>query len=756
MAERKDREQEYIFRNVQLFKNDTLGTGSYGAVCKAKCDQLLCAAKLLYPVLFQMTAPNPGKEHRHPFRRFEKECAFLSCINHPNIVQYLGTYRDPDTNAPVLLMELMDESLTHFLESSPGDIPYHIQVNLSYDIAQALAFLHSNGIIHRDLSSNNVLLIAGSRAKVTDFGMSKFTDINVATMTTCPGTPAFMSPEALNEPPVYTEKLDNFSFGVLLVQTTTRQFPNPTDRFDTFKLPDPRHPGCTVEAKLPILELDRRQAHISLIEPTHPLLPIACHCLKDRYVERPCSQQLCQTLDALKRRARYQESSQQDMHQIIREKDEQLQLNQEMIAEKDTQLRTNGETISQNNEQLHTQATEISELTKTLGQATRKTQALQHMAECSAKRLERLNRQVINQREREVTQLKKTLARKNEQIHDLSTRLHQVALQGEIPAQATPMKPIKIHDLSTRLHQVTLQGERPAQGTPMKPIKITRWESLPNSPVDMWYGASVVIRDKAYFKSSRVETVYEFSNNQWYNLQLCPNKYFTIVSVDDMLTTVGGGSADTQRYNSNKLYRYINNKAEWVEHFPPMPTSRLIPGAVYANNTLVVAGGFFDFNSLTTVEILNTANMQWSTAASLPVPTEHPSTTIYREYVYIHPRTSDDQDKCSVYKCSLRQLTQSQSNSAIIWEKIAPMPVSHSSLVTANGHLLAVGGWNSNSDATKDIYQYNMISWTADSQMPTPRALCLTAALPGNKLMVVGGDQDDTFKQCEIATVTFV
>ena len=184
-------------------------------MCKAKCDQLLRTAKLLYPVLFQIAVPDPGKEHRHPFRRFETECAFLSRINHPNIVQCLGT-RNPDKNAPVLLIELMDESLTYFLESSPRDISYHIQINLCYDIAQALAFLHSNEIIHRDLSSNNVLLIAGNRARVTDFEMSKFRDINVTTMTTCPGTPAFMSPEALNEPPVYTEKLDNFSFGVLL------------------------------------------------------------------------------------------------------------------------------------------------------------------------------------------------------------------------------------------------------------------------------------------------------------------------------------------------------------------------------------------------------------------------------------------------------------------------------------------------------------------------------------------------------------
>ncbi len=121
-------------------------------------------------------------------------------------------------------MELMDESLTHFLESSLEALPYYTQVNLSYDIAQALAFLHSNGIIHRDLSSNNILLLASTRAKITNFGMSKFIDLNttrLASMTTCPGTPAFMSPEALNEPPVCTEKLDNFSFGVLLVQITT-------------------------------------------------------------------------------------------------------------------------------------------------------------------------------------------------------------------------------------------------------------------------------------------------------------------------------------------------------------------------------------------------------------------------------------------------------------------------------------------------------------------------------------------------------
>jgi len=117
------------FKTVELFKTEILGTAWVLWSCvqsQFKCDELVFAAKMLYPILFKVQIPSPtkGSEHRQPLNRFELECRFLRHINHPNIVQYLGTYRDPDPNAPVLLMELMDESLTHFLESSPGPIPY--------------------------------------------------------------------------------------------------------------------------------------------------------------------------------------------------------------------------------------------------------------------------------------------------------------------------------------------------------------------------------------------------------------------------------------------------------------------------------------------------------------------------------------------------------------------------------------------------------------------------------------------------------
>ena len=372
-----------------------------------------------------MQEPDPGKEHRQPFLRFEQECQFLSRIKHPNIVLYLGTYRDPETNAPVLLMELMEESLTHFLESSPGDIPYHIQVNLSYDVAQALAFLHANGIIHRDLSSNNVLLIGGSRAKVSDFGMLKITDLTAtrqATMTTCPGTPAFMSPEALNEPPVYTEKLDCFSFGVLLIQIVSRKFPAPSDRFEIERIPNRRNPTQTIEARILIPEVERRQAHISLIEFAHPLLPIALDCVKDREVERPSSQELCQSLDALKRDYRFEESSSLNIYQLLHNKSE-------LIKEKDKQLLTESE---------RSQAIQS------------ENEALQHEVEAKEHQLRRLNLELESSVEITAT-LQRTLTQKDREITD---QLTQLELKEEVAAtlqRTITQKEIEITELREML-----------------------------------------------------------------------------------------------------------------------------------------------------------------------------------------------------------------------------------------------------------------------------------------------------------------
>ena len=293
---------QFSYRTVRLIKTEPLGTGSYGAVYKAMCDDLPCAGKICHPTLFQSNDPGAMTI----MRRFQQECSFLSAVRHPNIVQYLGSYQDRESRLPVLLMELMDDSLTRFLEQSKRPLPYHTQVNICHDIALALAYLHSNDIIHRDLSSNNVLLIgAGNRAKVTDFGMAKFFDTNRATMTpqtVCPGTLAYMSPEVLDDPPVYTKKLDTFSFGVLGIQIITRQFPDPGPC--TKKVQDPRDPNRQLQEVVP--ETECRKSHIGLInrksqtDATYPLLSIATECLSYNAENRPSAQELCHRLTALK------------------------------------------------------------------------------------------------------------------------------------------------------------------------------------------------------------------------------------------------------------------------------------------------------------------------------------------------------------------------------------------------------------------------------------------------------------------------
>ena len=213
----------------------------------------------------------------------------------------------------------------------------------------------------RDLSSNNVLLIAGSRANVTDFGMVKLYDVNhsavhLTPLTQCPGTTVYMPPEALRDQPIYTDKLDSFSIGVLCVQIMTKQFPDPGDRVTMVE--DARFLTGTLE--VPVPEIERRQLHFDQVDPAHPLLLITLNCLKDRDRERPSCHELCGHMSTLKASPRYTESVQQvkvntkPTESVNREsKGREIQQSQQV---RDFQ------------QQLHTMRRQIQELQQQLGQ----------------------------------------------------------------------------------------------------------------------------------------------------------------------------------------------------------------------------------------------------------------------------------------------------------------------------------------------------------------------------------------------------
>ena len=318
-AERKD----VGYKTIQLLKKEQLGSGAYGMVCKAKCDELVCAAKIIHKTLVMPAEGqghvSRGKEHRHPVKRFEQECEFLSTIRHPNIIQYLGTCTDPASGQVVLLMELLDSDLTSFLEKLPDPLPFHKQVNICHDIALALAFLHSHNIAHRDLSGKNILMIADIRAKVTDFGMATLINLSPQQLnchpspTTCPGTEVYMPPEALLVSELRPqagrselEKIDSFSFGVITLQILTRKYPNPGRRQ---KLVEEWHLGRSKESILKnIPETECRKEHIEQVDLSHLLRQIFLDCLKDKPLKRPTAKQLCESLARLKRGVPYNKS----------------------------------------------------------------------------------------------------------------------------------------------------------------------------------------------------------------------------------------------------------------------------------------------------------------------------------------------------------------------------------------------------------------------------------------------------------------
>ena len=130
----EDEEPEVKFKKVEILSDELIGSGSYGAVREAKCDEVLCAAKTLHPTIFDRTGHVQTTQGTPYMGKYEKECRCMATVRHPNIVQHLGLHKDK-IGFPVLLMELMDDNLTQYLKKSTEPIPHHIQVNVCLDIA---------------------------------------------------------------------------------------------------------------------------------------------------------------------------------------------------------------------------------------------------------------------------------------------------------------------------------------------------------------------------------------------------------------------------------------------------------------------------------------------------------------------------------------------------------------------------------------------------------------------------------------------
>ena len=227
LAERRPQDERQFWAvqrgEIELTAQE-LGRGGWAVVRVAKFRGLRVAAKCLHTLII-------SDYNRHLFTR---EMNIAATVRHPNLIQFMGATVEGE---PIILTELMTTSLRAVLERRPFNPPQITSISL--DVARGLNYLHlmkPDPIIHRDISSANVLLDPAPnntwRAKVSDYGSANFLQ-RVATIG--PGNPTYASPEA-NDPSRQSPKMDVYSYGVLLLETCSRRFPDSTDRDALFQL----------------------------------------------------------------------------------------------------------------------------------------------------------------------------------------------------------------------------------------------------------------------------------------------------------------------------------------------------------------------------------------------------------------------------------------------------------------------------------------------------------------------------------------
>ena len=142
----------------------------------------------------------------------------------------------------------------------------------------------------------------------------------------------------------------------------------------------------------------------------------------------------------------------------------------------------------------------------------------------------------------------------------------------------------------------------------------------------MYRGATVVDGNTVYINSGSSHKVYfcrvTSGGLLWSTLPHSHLINFSLVIIDDLLTCVGGRSDGYGGYCTNTLHSLTGDgsKRQWSEVLPPMPTARSGTASVTTKQVLVVAGGFGDTKVLDTVEVMNIATKQWTTAQHLPHP----------------------------------------------------------------------------------------------------------------------------------------
>jgi serine/threonine-protein kinase len=187
-----------------------LGRGAMGTVYQARDPRIdrLVALKTI-----SITGATPSEEEEYR-RRFYREAQAAGKLAHPGIVTIFDVGEDPASQTPFIVMEYIAGTTLESIAQTQRP-PVTTTLELVRQIAEALHYAHSQGIIHRDIKPANIIVTNDNHAKITDFGVAKLAVADFTVAGQVLGTPTFMAPEQLSGHPV-DGRADLFSLGIML------------------------------------------------------------------------------------------------------------------------------------------------------------------------------------------------------------------------------------------------------------------------------------------------------------------------------------------------------------------------------------------------------------------------------------------------------------------------------------------------------------------------------------------------------------
>ena len=326
--------RDCVIDNIRI--GNQIGRGANGRILEAKWEGIVVAVKEIHSIFMNEV----GNLEFQSFKRsFLRECEQSSRLRHPNIVRFFGIYHTPGARVPSLVMERLHCSLTSLLENNPV-IPIGTKVSIIKDVALGLRYLHTRNppIIHRDLSSNNVLLSKGMEGKIGDLGTARLVDPRrQSRMTKAPGTVDFMPPEALEDVTNirYGKELDVFSFGCVMLHTLSHQWPTPSQAV----IINPET-GLVTGGRT---EVERRIRYFERIDRSRSdvLIPLIENCLSNLPKNRPSIVRVCDQLEGQlvdRECTSSNELTISALQQEIQQKDTEIQKNYNEIQTKDAEI----------------------------------------------------------------------------------------------------------------------------------------------------------------------------------------------------------------------------------------------------------------------------------------------------------------------------------------------------------------------------------------------------------------------------------